>query len=82
MHLAVLDEGSKAPTDFLGLVEEKTARENSSASNQSASATDTIAHAKLQGYTGSICGGCGSMKMKRNGSCEVCLDCGATSGCS
>ncbi|MEQ1849693.1 MAG: vitamin B12-dependent ribonucleotide reductase [Candidatus Peribacteraceae bacterium] len=38
--------------------------------------------AKLQGYTGSTCSGCGSSKMKRNGSCEVCLDCGATSGCS
>ncbi len=37
--------------------------------------------AKLQGYTGSICGGCGSTKMKRNGSCELCMDCGATSGC-
>ena len=38
--------------------------------------------AKLQGYTGSMCSGCGSFKLKRNGSCEVCLDCGATSGCS
>ncbi|MFA6259121.1 MAG: vitamin B12-dependent ribonucleotide reductase [Candidatus Peribacteraceae bacterium] len=38
--------------------------------------------AKLQGFTGAICAGCGSVRMKRNGSCEVCLDCGATSGCS
>ncbi|MBI1812732.1 adenosylcobalamin-dependent ribonucleoside-diphosphate reductase [Candidatus Peregrinibacteria bacterium] len=38
--------------------------------------------AKLQGFTGSICLGCGSLRMKRNGSCEVCLDCGVTSGCS
>jgi ribonucleoside-diphosphate reductase alpha chain len=42
----------------------------------------TLEQAKLQGYTGSACSGCGSTKMKRNGSCELCLDCGATSGCS
>ncbi len=38
--------------------------------------------AKLQGYTGTTCSACGSSKMKRNGSCELCMDCGATSGCS
>jgi ribonucleoside-diphosphate reductase alpha chain len=43
---------------------------------------DKLADAKLQGYTGSACSACGSSKMKRNGSCELCLDCGATSGCS
>jgi len=36
----------------------------------------------ILGFTGSICTECGSEKMKRNGSCELCLDCGATSGCS
>jgi ribonucleoside-diphosphate reductase alpha chain len=44
--------------------------------------SDPLESAKLHGYTGSMCGGCGSIRMKRNGSCEVCLDCGATSGCS
>ena len=38
--------------------------------------------ARSRGYTGDQCGGCGSMKVKRNGSCTVCDDCGATSGCS
>jgi len=38
--------------------------------------------AKLQGYTGEQCPNCSSMKMKRNGSCMVCLDCGETTGCS
>ncbi|MBT4585606.1 hypothetical protein HOC67_01810, partial [Candidatus Peregrinibacteria bacterium] len=38
--------------------------------------------AKQQGFTGSICGSCGSLRVKTNGSCELCLDCGATSGCS
>ena len=39
-------------------------------------------NAKAQGYTGSICSACGSSRMKRNGSCELCVDCGETSGCS
>jgi hypothetical protein len=34
------------------------------------------------GYTGSSCRECGSARMRRNGTCEVCEDCGATSGCS
>ncbi len=38
--------------------------------------------AKSFGYTGEQCGQCGSMRVKRNGSCTVCEDCGSTSGCS
>lgn len=41
-----------------------------------------IYEAKAKGYTGESCSTCGSMKLKRNGSCEVCEDCGATTGCS
>lgn len=39
-------------------------------------------NAKQQGFTGDQCAVCGSMKMKRNGSCMLCLDCGETTGCS
>ncbi|MFA6588490.1 MAG: vitamin B12-dependent ribonucleotide reductase [Patescibacteria group bacterium] len=38
--------------------------------------------ARQQGYTGDQCSACGSMKMKRNGTCILCLDCGETTGCS
>ncbi|MCX6153692.1 MAG: vitamin B12-dependent ribonucleotide reductase [Candidatus Kapabacteria bacterium] len=38
--------------------------------------------AKHQGYTGEQCNNCGSMRVRRNGSCTVCDDCGTTSGCS
>ncbi len=38
--------------------------------------------AKRMGYTGDICGDCGSMTMVRNGTCLKCETCGATSGCS
>lgn len=34
------------------------------------------------GYTGEQCPNCGSMHMRRNGSCTVCEECGTTSGCS
>ncbi len=38
--------------------------------------------AKQIGYTGEQCASCGSIRVKRNGSCTVCEDCGATTGCS
>jgi ribonucleoside-diphosphate reductase alpha chain len=38
--------------------------------------------ARQMGYTGDICGDCGSMTMVRNGTCLKCNTCGATSGCS
>ncbi len=41
-----------------------------------------ISNAKQQGYTGESCSQCASMKVKQNGSCSVCLDCGTTTGCS
>ena len=37
--------------------------------------------ARAQGYTGEMCS-CGSSRVKRNGACTVCEDCGTTSGCS
>jgi ribonucleoside-diphosphate reductase alpha chain len=41
-----------------------------------------IADAKKQGFTGEACSQCGSMKVKNNGTCHLCVDCGTTSGCS
>lgn len=38
--------------------------------------------AKFIGYTGEQCNNCGSIRVRRNGSCTVCDDCGTTSGCS
>jgi ribonucleoside-diphosphate reductase alpha chain len=34
------------------------------------------------GYTGDGCASCSSMRVRRNGTCVVCEDCGTTSGCS
>ena len=46
------------------------------------------AGARQMGYTGDVCassvGGvvCGSMRVRKNGTCTLCDDCGGTSGCS
>lgn len=45
-------------------------------------AVKNTSEAKSFGYTGEQCTNCGSMRVKRNGSCTVCEDCGTTSGCS
>ncbi|MDD3897128.1 MAG: hypothetical protein PHU04_04840, partial [Candidatus Peribacteraceae bacterium] len=84
MHLPVVDEGLPQQTkaNLAATVEEKTAVEVADAVAQVDAASSKIEQARLQGFTGAICTGCGSVRMKRNGSCEVCLDCGATSGCS
>jgi ribonucleoside-diphosphate reductase alpha chain len=84
MRLAVVDEGASASdqSDIGRAVDEKTHSEVAQAVTQVDAAIGKLEQAKLQGFTGSICSGCGSVRMKRNGSCEVCLDCGATSGCS
>ena len=70
MSLPVVDEGA-----------EQSMQSHESTANATLD-TPSLSDAKLQGYTGSACSACGSSKMKRNGSCELCLDCGATSGCS
>lgn len=82
MRLPIVDEGAEAPQDLRVTVEEKTRKEMEAASASAEAVPTALEIAKQQGYTGSLCSGCGSTKMKRNGSCEVCLDCGATSGCS
>lgn len=38
--------------------------------------------ARDQGFTGDICTRCQGCRMRRNGACLLCADCGETSGCS
>ncbi len=33
------------------------------------------------GYTGDVCSVCGSLRMRRTGTCSTCDDCGDNSGC-
>ncbi len=44
--------------------------------------TEAISASKAKGYTGNACAECGQLTMVRNGACEKCDSCGATSGCS
>jgi ribonucleoside-diphosphate reductase alpha chain len=46
------------------------------------SLTEQVTAARAKGYTGNACTECGQLTMVRNGSCEKCDSCGATSGCS
>ncbi len=75
MRLPVIDEGmqEQMPLSALHSPDTHTTDDDS---------LSPLEKAKLQGYTGTTCSACGSSKMKRNGSCELCLDCGGTSGCS
>ena len=47
-----------------------------------ANTNEQRAKALMQGYTGNSCDECGNFTMVRNGTCEKCDTCGATSGCS
>lgn len=41
-----------------------------------------IEHTQSSAYTGNTCTNCGVAMMIRNGTCELCTNCGHTSGCS
>jgi ribonucleoside-diphosphate reductase alpha chain len=47
-----------------------------------ASMRNQVIQAKVQGYSGEQCENCGSMRVRQNGTCKVCEDCGMTTGCS
>ncbi len=40
------------------------------------------AEARMKGFEGDACGGCGNFTLVRNGTCMKCNTCGSTSGCS
>lgn len=52
------------------------------AATAKAVAADRRVKSMLQGYTGNSCSECQNFTMVRNGTCEKCDTCGATSGCS
>ena len=52
------------------------------ASDAKALAAERRQQSLMQGYTGNMCTECQNYTMVRNGTCEKCDTCGATSGCS
>ena len=43
---------------------------------------ERIREARMKGYEGDACGGCGNFTLVRNGTCLKCDTCGSTTGCS
>ena len=57
-------------------------RPAATASSQPIAPPSPVRLAPSSGYTGNACLDCGGFQMVRSGTCERCLDCGATTGCS
>lgn len=76
----VLAIAPAAETDLIK--EPKTRSEVSAVVAAERAELSKIAMARTQGYSGNLCDHCGSARMKRNGACEVCEDCGTSGGCS
>jgi ribonucleoside-diphosphate reductase alpha chain len=79
--------------EFIETIEEETADTELFSDKAQAEAATAKADAKslaserrarsiMQGYTGNMCSECQNFTMVRNGTCEKCDTCGATSGCS
>jgi ribonucleoside-diphosphate reductase alpha chain len=43
---------------------------------------EQVRFARLQGFEGDPCGECGNFTLVRNGTCQKCVTCGSTTGCS
>jgi ribonucleoside-diphosphate reductase alpha chain len=74
----VLDNKKEASMTAPPQIEQKEKKQPVKESNKNAE----VVSARSKGYTGESCRECGSMKVRRNGTCTLCEDCGATSGCS
>jgi ribonucleoside-diphosphate reductase alpha chain len=71
------------PSLTTALFSDKAAADAASAKTEAkALAAERRQQALMQGYTGNMCSECQNFTMVRNGTCEKCDTCGATSGCS
>ena len=73
------DEAVEAASPAAALFTDAAAQE---AADAKALASQRRAQSVMQGYTGNECSECHNFTMVRNGTCEKCDTCGATSGCS
>jgi len=60
----------------------ETVTDNGTQTKSKTSYESDYERAKELGYTGDSCPECGSMTMVRNGTCQKCITCGSTTGCS
>lgn len=73
------DKQARLTESTQNILKESSANERQTRMTQQSS---KIFEAKSKGYSGEQCKSCNSMKLRRNGNCHVCDDCGATTGCS
>jgi ribonucleoside-diphosphate reductase alpha chain len=76
-HPDLFVEERESPTT--ALFSDKAAADAAAAKAQ---ASERRQRALMQGYTGDMCSNCNSTRMKISGHCQVCEDCGTTTGCS
>ncbi len=86
VHVKPIDEAKSLPKATIQTVfdtkKETNIQVNEIKNSQKDSKTESVVLARSKGYTGESCRECGSMKVRRNGTCTLCEDCGSTSGCS
>ncbi|MDZ7659789.1 vitamin B12-dependent ribonucleotide reductase [Fodinibius sp.] len=75
-------EGSNGTADQAEAVAQPQPTKQSQAAADDDSYQSDYEKAKEMGYTGDSCPECGSMTMVRNGTCQKCITCGSTTGCS
>ncbi|MBV2186135.1 MAG: vitamin B12-dependent ribonucleotide reductase, partial [Rhizobium sp.] len=76
----IADEGAQ---DATALFSDKAAADAAAAkADAKKKEADRRMRSIAQGYTGNMCSECQNFTMVRNGTCEKCDTCGATSGCS
>ncbi len=74
---------SETSESSTGLFTDKAASEAATAKTEAKKLeSERRARSIMQGYTGNMCTECQNFTMVRNGTCEKCDTCGATSGCS
>ncbi len=77
-----LHPGHERPVERVDGIEAVGRHARGAAATALLSKTAQVTASKAKGYTGNACAECGQLTMVRNGSCEKCDNCGATSGCS
>ncbi|MFK0165304.1 vitamin B12-dependent ribonucleotide reductase [Rhizobium sp. NPDC090279] len=79
----IAEELASETAETTGLFTDKAASDAATAKTDAKKLeSERRARSIMQGYTGNMCTECQNFTMVRNGTCEKCDTCGATSGCS
>nr|WP_246697260.1 hypothetical protein [Rhizobium sp. G21] len=79
----ITEEITETASDATALFSDKAAADAAAAKSEAKKMENARRMQSIaQGYTGNMCSECQNFTMVRNGTCEKCDTCGATSGCS